>query len=215
MAGAPVTCVMHARVPMPCAAVYTRALAGEGVRVVHSASEGASADFIVSTSGVSVGFIVSPGSTLAPEAAARAAKMDASFRNSWVLFLGGAPASPDWVASPRRWLAVSGDANDAVRIMLAVARGQATLQPAERPAPQPLSAAALVDAVAAFPGVPSKEAAMALLCASGTLSDLACAPPHALAAVARLAPADAETLAAAFQHPSPLMLPAAVAYTVV
>jgi hypothetical protein len=212
---ASVTVVMHARVPS--AEAYARAFAADGARVVRGSGDGAPADFICSTCGLSVAFLVSPGGALAPEAAARAAKMAAGFRASFVVHLGAPLPASAWASTPPRpsWLALCGDAGDAARAMLALARALAAAPPAERPPPPLPNAAALVAAVAALPGVPGPAEATALLCASSTLADLACAPPHALAAVARLTPAAADALAATFQRPSPLVLPAGVAYAVV
>ena len=220
MPGAPVTCVMHTRVPN--AAAYKSALeADECVRVVECSSAGMPADFICRTGRKSVAFLVSPTGTLAPEAAARAAKLRSSFEMSVCVSLSG--VLPTWPVagspSPPIWIAFSGDAGDFARFMLHLTRSlpqDVQPQPAARPAPPLPTAAALVSAVAQMPGVPTKAAATALLCASGTLGDLASASPQELAAVgAGLDPAQANALAAAFQQPSPLVMHVApVAYKI-
>ena len=220
MPGAPVTCVMHERVPN--AAAYEDALkADKCVHVVKCSSAGMPADFICRTGRKSVAFLVLPTGTLAPEAAERAAKLRTSFEMSCCVSLSGILPALPVAGSPSSpiWVAFSGDAGDAVRYMLHLTRGlpqDVQPQPAERPAPPLPTAAALVDAVAQLPGVPTKAAATALLCASGTLGDLASAAPQELAAVgAGLDPAQADALAAAFQQPSPLVMHVApVAYKI-
>ena len=219
MAPPVVTCIVHSRVPE--AADYEKALKRAGINVVSTSSAGALADFIFSVSGKSVAFIVSPTGALTPEAAERAAKMNITFRNSYLLSLsGGLPMMPQtpgpWDRSPPRMIGMSGNVGDAVRFMLATTCKVAGIPlPVQLAAHTPPTAAELVDALAAFPGVPSTAAATALLCASGTLADLACAPPQALAAVGGLDLHQAESLAAAFQQPSQLMMPAAVTYKLV
>lgn len=215
MAALPITCIMRAR--MPNAKGYTHAFkSDEAVRVVPSESEDAP-DFIFNTkttAGVifSVAFIVTPNGTLAPEVAARAAKMNARFHTSYVVSLSGVlPA----VRAPPRSVALSGNASDAVCFMLTTVRNLAGItRPVRPPEPVPPSADSLVDAVVAMPGVPSKGASTVLLCASGTLGDLACAPPQALAAVGGLTMAQAESLGAAFQQPSQMIMPGATSYKV-
>ena len=222
MAAPPVvTCIVHSRVPE--AADYEKALKRAGINVVSTSSAGALADFIFSASGKSVAFIVSPTGALTPEAAERAAKMNITFRNSYLVSLsGGLPMMPQtpgpWDRSPPRMIGMSGNVGDAVRFMLGTTCKVAGIELPVKPLAAhdaPPTAAELVDALAAFPGVPSTAAATALLCASGTLADLACAPPQALAAVGGLDLQQAESLAAAFQQPSQLMMPAAVTYKLV
>ena len=207
MAAPPVTCVMHTRVPN--AKAYTRALeADKSVRVVPCPSEGVSADFICSTGGISVAFVVTPTGTVTSEAAARVAKMRACFKYSYGVSLSGvlpADASPNWVA-------LSGDAGDAARFMLDMARKlvamqpQAVQTPAQPTAVKQPTANQLVDAVVQMPGVETKAAATALLCASNTLGHLASAKPHQLATVGGITLQQAEAFAAACQQPSQLVM---------